>query len=289
MTKELPCPENLELLEALVLLFPDSSKTTLRSWITMGRVFVDGCVAKLPKLKISKGQGISIASKPRLVENTFPILYSDNSLVVIDKPEGLLSVSTAFEKSETAFAYLKRKYYPRTVHVVHRLDQETSGVMLFALSEECLAGLKKIFEKHDIERRYVAIVEGAISEKKGTWQSYLTEDSNYVVRVTQDASKGELAITHYTVKARNKGYTWLELTLETGKKNQIRVHCQEAGCSVVGDKKYGSTCNPLKRLGLHAHYLAFVHPLTGKAMRFTSPIPDSFYRLMNLPVEGKKH
>jgi 23S rRNA pseudouridine1911/1915/1917 synthase len=285
MSEKFVCPGHLELLNALITLFPSSSKTTLRSWINSGRVFVDGIQVKSVKYVVAQGQAISIGQKTRLVENTFPILYSDDSLVVIDKPAGLLSVSTAFEKTETAFAYLKRKYHPRMVYVVHRLDQETSGVMVFALSEKCLEKLKKTFEKHAIERRYTAIVEGIPTPKKGTWQSYLYDDPNYVVRVTNDAEEGELAITHYRVKVTHRALSWIDCTLETGKKNQIRVHCQQAGHPIVGDKKYGSTCNPLKRLGLHAHTLAFEHPMTGKAMHFTSPIPESFYKLLHLSKE----
>lgn len=287
MSEKFPCPADLELLNALVSLFPDSSKSTLRSWVSAGRVSVDQVQVKNAKSIVFKDQIISIGQKARLVENHFPILYSDPFLVVIDKPEGLLSVSTAFEKSETAFAYLKRKYHPKPVYVVHRLDQETSGVMVFALTEKCLEALKSTFEKHEIERRYVAIVEGVLSEKKGIWQSYLHENSNYVVRVTQDPSEGELAITHYAVKATYRSaYSWLDLKLETGKKNQIRVHCQHAGHSVVGDKKYGATCNPLKRLGLHAYLLSFKHPITGKAMHFKSPIPESFYKLLHITKES---
>lgn len=270
------CLADVEALVFLVSLFPDSSKSTLRAWIEDGRVFVDGKPIKSAKHMVKSGQELSIGQKVRRVENHIPIIYSDNALIVIDKPAGLLSVSTAFEKEETAYAYLKRNYYPRPVYVVHRLDQDTSGAMVFALTEPCLEKLKKTFEAHDIERRYVAIVEGKFATPKGCWQSYLYEDSNYVVKVVEDSSLGELAITHYEVKACSKAYSWLELTLETGKKNQIRVHCQHAGHPIVGDKKYGSTCNPFKRLGLHAHCLAFVHPLTGKKMHFTSPIPEIF-------------
>lgn len=268
--------EDLILLDLLSNFFPDSSKATLRAWISDGRIYVDGISVKSAKYPVLKGQEVALGDKIRLVENHIPIIYSDNAIIVIDKPVGLLSVSTAFEKEETAHAYLKRKYYPRPVYVVHRLDQETSGVMVFALSEQSLNQLKKRFETHDIERRYVAIVEGKLSSQKGCWKSYLHENANYVVKVVDDPNKGELAITHYQVKAFTKAYTQLELTLETGKKNQIRVHCQYAGHPVVGDKKYGSTCNPLKRLGLHAVYLAFVHPLTEKAMHFTSQMPASF-------------
>lgn len=274
-------PEESILLNLLEKFFPDSSKSTLRAWISDGRVFIDGVRAKSAKCPVSKGQEISLRTKVRMVENHIPILYEDSAIIVIDKPEGLLSVSTVFEKSETAHAYLKRKYYPRSVYVVHRLDQETSGVMIFALSEVSLERLKKKFETHDIERRYTAIVEGKVFPPKGFWKSYLHENANYVVKVVDDSDKGELAITHYEVKASNRAYTQLELTLETGKKNQIRVHCQYAGHPVVGDKKYGSTCNPLKRLGLHAHHLSFSHPMTGKKMSFSSPLPASFTRRLN--------
>lgn len=274
------CSEDSELLDLLTKLYPDSSKSTLRSWIGEGRVFIDGKQVKSAKFLIKKGQELTLGQKIRKIENQIPVLYSDNEIIVIDKPVGLLSVSTAFEKEETAHAILKRKYYPRPVYVVHRLDQETSGAMVFALSERSLNALKILFEKHDLERRYIAIVEGKLSQDKGTWQTYLYEDPNYFVRVVSNPSQGELAITHFEVKASNKLYSWLELTLETGKKNQIRVHCQHAGNPVVGDRKYGAESNPMRRLGLHAYCLAFSHPITKKKMRFLSPIPEIFYSVV---------
>ena len=193
----------------------------------------------------------------------------------------MLSVATAFDKTNTAHSVLKAQFKPRQVYVVHRLDQDTSGVMLFALKENCFEAMKKIFEKHDIDRVYYAIVEGNLDSSSGTWQSYLYEDANYHVHSTTSAQTGELAITHYEVKAANKHYSLLELKLETGRKNQIRVHCQQAGNPVVGDKKYGATKNPLKRLGLHAYMLAFVHPSTHKKKIFTSPLPEVFLKIFN--------
>lgn len=270
------CAEDSGLLDLLAKFFPDSSKATLRALISDGRIYIAGVVAKSAKQQVNKGQEIGLKDKVRMVENQIPIVYEDNAIIVINKPEGLLSVSTVFEKAETAHALLKRKYFPRPIYVVHRLDQDTSGVMVFAFSEQSLEGLKKKFLTHDIERRYTAIVEGKLTLQKGTWQSYLHENANYVVKSVEDSEEGELAITHYEVKACNRIYSRLELTLETGKKNQIRVQCQDAGHPIVGDKKYGSRSNPLKRLGLHAHYLAFAHPLTGKKMSFSSPVPDSF-------------
>jgi len=271
----------ISLLEALSQAAPDSSKSTLRSWLKQGRVLVDGEVVKPATTLLKQGQTITLARRERSIESGLKILYEDRHLVVIDKPSNLLSVSTAFEEGDTAHAILKRNYRPKKVYVVHRLDQDTSGVMMFALSEEALAKLKTVFEKHDIERKYDAIIEGHLVEEKGTWESYLFEDENYVVHETEDKKKGQLAITHYTVIGKSKKRSWLDVTLETGKKNQIRVHCESAGTPVVGDKKYGAQSNPIKRLGLHAHFLSFRHPITGKTMRFESPPPESFYRLVN--------
>jgi tRNA pseudouridine32 synthase/23S rRNA pseudouridine746 synthase/23S rRNA pseudouridine1911/1915/1917 synthase len=166
------------------------------------------------------------------------------------------------------------------VQVVHRLDQDTSGVMLFALSHDGYTKLKEIFEKHDIERAYSAIVEGVVKPESGTWTSYLFEDERYHVHSSNDPEKGRVAITHYSVKSASQHYSLLEVKLETGRKNQIRVHCKDAGCPIVGDKKYGNPSSTGKRLYLHAHLLAFEHPITGKSMRFVSPAPKSFFYLV---------
>ena len=134
---------DFSLLDLLAKFFPDSSKATLRSWISEGRIYIDGILAKSAKHQVSQGQEIGLGDKVRLVENHIPIIYEDNAIIVINKPEGLLSVSTAFEKEETAHAYLKRKYYPRPIYVVRDADQETSGVMVFALSEQESRATKK--------------------------------------------------------------------------------------------------------------------------------------------------
>lgn len=275
-------PQEMLLLDALSLMAKDSSKSTLRSWIKNGRVQVDGTVVKIASKPILKNQIITISPKEPPVEGGIKIIYEDSHIVVIDKPAGLLSVSTAFQEEATAHAILKRKYRPKRIYVVHRLDQDTSGVMLFAFTEEALTNLKKTFEQHNIERHYAAIVEGHLEEEAGTWRSYLYEDPNYVVHETGDPVKGELAITHYTVIGKSKNHSWLDVKLETGKKNQIRAHCKSAGIPVVGDKKYGAKANPIKRLALHAWLLAFDHPITGKKMRFESPSPKSFEALVKL-------
>lgn len=271
----------MTLLEALGNLAPESSKTNLRSWLKDNRALVDNEVIKLGTATVFPGQVISIRPKSRFVEGDVNILYEDKWLVVIDKPEGLLSVATAFETEETAHAILKRNYKPGQVYVVHRIDQDTSGVMVFARTEESRDIFKEMFEKHELERAYTAVIEGSLDQSSGTWESYLWEDEAYMVHETNDPQLGRLAITHYAQFGRGRRYAWLQLRLETGRKNQIRVHCQSAGHPIVGDKKYGAKTNALKRLGLHAHLLGFKHPMTHKPMRFESPLPESFQRMIN--------
>lgn len=272
---------NLPLIEALKELSPESSNTTLRSWIKEGRVLVNGEVVKQTNAQVHQGQEVSLGAKPKFVKNFgLRIYFEDAHIVVIEKPAGLLSVATNFETGKTAHALLKEHYKPKKVYPVHRLDQETSGVMVFAVSEKAREGLKIIFEKHEIERVYFAIVEGQLSSLNGVWKSYLVEDASYRVRSTDDKEEGKLAITHYQVLSSTRKYSTLKLQLETGKKNQIRVHCQDAGHPIVGDSKYGAVTDPLKRLCLHAHILAFTHPVTKQKLRFESPLPDNFQKLM---------
>lgn len=272
--------EKQTLLEILAGIAPDSTKTTLRSWIKQGRVMVNGKPCLRADQEIRPGQNVSINPKQWVLGRGIKILYQDTHIIVIDKPEGILSVASNNEKKETVHGFIKEHFSPSKVHVVHRLDQDTSGVMLFAFSEKAKDQLKKMFEKHELERSYIALVEGEMEAERGTWESYLFEDTNYVMRVTKDPAKGKLAITHFEVLNIKKNLSSLRLTLETGRKNQIRVQCKQAGHSVAGDKKYGAQTNPLRRVCLHAHYLSFKHPITNKVMTFTSPVPKEFNRFM---------
>lgn len=275
-------PHSMTLIDALAHLSPNSSRTTLRSWLKTERVAVDGAISKIANTPLEAGQLVEVNAKRNVIEGGIELLYADDDLIVINKPAGLLSVKTNFDTENTAHAILKRHFRPKKVHVVHRLDQETSGVMLFALNEKSLDELKRIFEKHDIDRNYCAIVEGQMKKGRGTWSSYLYEDNNYNVHETNDPRRGRLSVTHYTVVARSKKHTWLDLKLETGRKNQIRVHCQSAGHPVSGDTKYGAGDTPAKRLCLHAYRLGFRHPTTGKPMTFEVPAPQAFYRIVNI-------
>lgn len=279
-------PKESTVLEALAVIQPDSSMTTLRSLLKEGRVSVDGKKVIKANIKLKEGQELDIKEKLRYVRG-LNILYVDAHFVVVDKPAGLLSVSTDFETRRTVYAFLKEEFHPRKVYVVHRLDQETSGVMVFALSEPGLDRLKELFKKHDIERCYTALVEGRVKPAEGTWECYLWEDDYYRVHVTEDPDKGELAITNYRVTGNSRKLSRLDIRLHTGKKNQIRVHCSQAGHPVVGDEKYGADGDPISRLCLHASRLAFEHPFTGKKMVFESPVPEIFSRLVKEKQQEK--
>ena len=268
------------LLEALKSLYPDSSNTTLRKMLQAGRVRVDGEVEKDAKRIIDSDETVDVAQKS--VQYTLPpelaLLYEDDAILVVLKSHGLLTVATERERENTAQAYLndylKQKGEGR-VHIVHRLDRETSGVLLFAKDFETREALKQRFAAHDIDRVYVAIIEGAIEPAQGTIRSHLRERRD--LRMQSGAHPdAKLAVTHYRTIASSDRYSMLEVTLETGRKNQIRAHLSEAGHPIVGDQLYGSASNPLGRLGLHAKLLGFDHPHSGKRMSFTAPLPKAF-------------
>lgn len=263
----------ITLLEALQLLAKDSSKNKLRGWLEQGRVLVDGKRVKVGTTLLVPGQKVDVVQSEKVLGFGVKILFEDAHIVVVDKPSGLLSVASNDKSEPSVHGVLKDYYSKRKVYVVHRIDQDTSGVLLFALTEEAYEKLKESFEKHALERVYIAMCEGGPQERKGTYQSLLYEDGNFVVRTTDDKNRGKLAITHYEVLKSKKEHSFLKVTLETGKKNQIRVHFAEAGHPVVGDKKYGAKINPLKRLGLHAATLSFDHPITHKPLSFSSPCP----------------
>jgi 23S rRNA pseudouridine1911/1915/1917 synthase len=269
------------LLDALGSLYPESSKTTLRQMLQAGRVRVNGEVEKNARCALDVDDVVDVG--PKTVQIALPpeltILHEDEAVIVVLKANGLLTVATERERETTAQAYLnvylKEKGEER-IHVVHRLDRETSGVLVFAKSFEAREALKEKFAVHDVDRVYVAIVEGAIDPPSGTLRSYLRERRDLKMESVDPHPDAKLAVTHYRTIESNGKLSMLEIRLETGRKNQIRTHLSEAGHPVVGDRLYGSTVNPLGRLGLHAKLLGFDHPVTGKRMVFTAPLPKVF-------------
>lgn len=272
-------PKAASLLEILQLFSPESSKTTLKKWIKSKRVYVNDEVANLPTDQVIKGASITLGARKEYFKGKMEILYQDSQLVVIYKPEGLLSVATDKELFYTAHDLLKTKYPPRRVYPVHRLDRDTSGVMLFAYTPEARDHLKKQFEKHSIYREYHALLLGRLEEKKGIWKSYLAEDSFCYVYECEKKDDAQLAITEFEVLKEFKTHSLVKFALQTGRKNQIRVQAAHRGHPVLGDKKYGPYHTTVPRLCLHAHELHFVHPSTLKLMRFSYPAPKEFQNI----------
>lgn len=272
------------LLEALQLLVPGASNRTLRQMLSQGRVSVNGQVCAFAAHPVQKGDVLEIGPRttPSKIAAGVEVLYEDGDILLIYKPEGLLTVSTPDEQERTAFAYVRdylRKGRSRQkLFVVHRLDKLASGILVFAKSEKVKSLLQGVFSRHDIQRKYWAIVEGVVSKDCGTIRSRLAEDKSFRMRSTENAEEGKKAITHFRVLRRLKNLTVLEVTLETGRKNQIRVHLSEMGHPIVGDRAYGSTQNPLGRLGLHAFLLGFRHPTRGTPLEFRTDPPPEFRR-----------
>jgi len=211
-------------------------------------------------------------------------LHEDRDVLVVDKAAGLLTVGTDSEKTKTAYYRLTdyvRKGYPKSrnrIFIVHRLDRDVSGVLVFAKTAEAKRHLQEQWD--EVEKIYVAVVYGTLDAKAGTISSYLTENTAHVVYSTPDKAKGKLCHTAYRVLKETRGLSLLEIRLLTGRKNQIRVHFAEKRHPIVGDRKYG-TPDPLhKRLALHARSIAFRHPYTGEVVSFTADVPGYFRGLV---------
>ena len=205
------------------------------------------------------------------------ILYEDKNIIVVSKPTHLLTIATQNEKERTMFhkviEYERKKNKNNKVFIVHRLDKDTSGIIVFAKSEK----IKKILQDNwdKTKRYYMAIVEGIPSEREKTIKSYLAENSRLITYSTSD-TKGKLAITKYKLIKHSKKFSLLDIEILTGRKNQIRVHMMDNNTPIVGDKKYGSITNPMNRLGLHAYKIIFSHPITNKEMIIEDKLPKEF-------------
>ncbi|NGX44971.1 MAG: Ribosomal large subunit pseudouridine synthase D [Chlamydiae bacterium] len=253
----------ITLLDALSSQHPESSKNTLRGWIAHGRVFVDGRSQRI-NTEIDPEQQITLGAKREPLGKSAYVVYEDSSFIVVDKPAGLLSVATDKETIQTLHNLLKRRFHRPRIVPVHRLDRETSGLIVFAYSDETLQALKDQLQKRKMHRSYEATVQGIVEADRGTWSYPLFERRDFHVVVDP---KGQTAVTHFRVIKRRKQTTLLEVELETGRKHQIRVHCSHAGHPILGDKRYGAAAG---RMMLHAKALRLVHPKTGKLMHFTA-------------------
>lgn len=264
----------------------DQSKTTVKSLLAHRQIIRNGKAVTQFDAPLNTGDIVRVIFDKNQIPLEHPqldLIYEDEFLIVIDKKAGLLSMGTEQVKEKTAYRilsdYVKRSNPRNCIFILHRLDRETSGLMMFAKTKSVQEQLQKNWNETVTERKYLAVVEGKPEKEEGIIKSYIKENKAFLVHQT-DSDNGKLAVTRYRIIKSNSYYTLMELELETGRKNQIRVHMQELGHPVTGDKKYGAQHNPIHRLALHAFKLCFIHPLTGKTMHFETSVPKRFALLV---------
>jgi 23S rRNA pseudouridine1911/1915/1917 synthase len=277
-----------ELLAFLFTAHAAAKKNTVRQWLKHGAVCVNGKAITRHDHPLKPGDEVSIRTvgevkSKRALPPGLVVLHEDDDLMVIEKPAGLLSMASPGERDKTAQSFLT--HYLRAgnrrsrdrVWVVHRLDRATSGLLVFAKSERVMYLLKDNWP--DTVKRYLAVVEGCPPSDEGVFESHLDESHPAKVRSTHPSEKTRHAVTHFRVLERTAERTLVELSLQTGRRNQIRVHLADAGCPVVGDATYGAKTDPAGRLALHAAYFEFTHPTTGERLKFESPLPKKLANL----------
>ena len=273
------------LLPFLLAQVKGKSRNNVKSLLSRRLVAVDGVPVSRFDTPLAPGQQVSILSSaaPKADALPFPILYEDEHLIVVNKPAKLLSVASDKEKVRTAYHmvtdYVKSRKVGDRIFVLHRLDRDTSGVLMFARDAET----KELFQTHWndmlIRRGYLAVVEGVPKPDRDTIRSYLVETDTHLSFSGHPGPNAKEAVTSYQVVKSGGGYALLDINIETGRKNQIRVHMKEKGCPVAGDKQYGARTNPIGRLCLHANELTFTHPGTGKVITFKAKMPRDFNRV----------
>lgn len=280
--------EPMELMTFLSTVMPQASRTKIKSLLTKRIVYVDNVITTQYNFPLKPGMKVQISRNKKVQEfhsRLLKIVYEDAYLIVVEKSEGLLSVNTERQKERTVYTilseYVRRANKRNRIYIVHRLDRDTSGLMMFAKDEKTQHTLRDNWHEIVFDRRYVALVHGEMERNAGTVHSWLTDRTLYVSSSPTDDG-GKESVTHYHTVKRGNGYSLIELNLETGRKNQIRVHMQDLNHPIVGDGRYGreEDANPLGRLALHAFKLCFYHPVTGEMMHFETPYPASFKALL---------
>ena len=283
---EFTVTEQTLLLPFLLERLSNKSRNFVKGVLKRGQVSISGrpCTEHARALSPGTVVEVTLAASPQTFKMALPVIYEDAEILVIDKPAGMLSISTDREKSATAYHivtdYVKSRDPSSRVFIVHRLDRETSGIMLFAKNEQLKGALQDNWDKLVSRRGYLAVVEGQVADEKGTITSWLKQTKTLLVYSSERNGEGKKATTHYERRVVSDHYSLLDVSLDTGRKNQIRVHMQDLGHPVAGDKKYGAKTNPLGRLGLHAHALTVTHPITGKELSFTSKMPSIFQKAL---------
>lgn len=294
--------EDARLLDYLFKVLKDTTKTNVRQCLKHRSVLVNGKVTTQFDQPLMTGDKVSVLSlkesRPAVKPKAgITVVFEDDAIIVIEKPAGLLTIATETVAKQTAF-YLTNQYVceaqaacsrkedrregvaplKKLIFIVHRLDREASGLLLFAKNAEVKQKLQAGWS--DARKKYYAVVEGVPKEASGTITSYLRENKMLNVYSTPDPYDAKLSTTRYRMLRSGPGYALLEVELETGRKHQIRVHLSEMGHPIIGDERYGSKTDPAGRLGLHAFHLVFSHPVSGKEMVFESPLPLSFEQVL---------
>jgi RluA family pseudouridine synthase len=276
-----------ELLPYLISLPLGLSRKEAKDLLRFQAVTVERKVRVRHDTELGPNDVVTIALRKRVRDDALEhhgltIIHLDDTVVVVDKPTGLLSMGSEREKERTAHRLLNEHLKTLTrsrlqqAFIVHRLDRETSGLMVFARNQSAQAVLQQNWKK--VAKRYLAVVEGAPANGQGTLTDHLVESNSFMVHRVDKG--GELAITHYRVLRRHGDKSLLELTLETGRKNQVRVQLAALGHPIIGDRKYGASTDPARRLALHSCELKFRHPVSGASMEFHSGLPDQLKQLI---------
>lgn len=283
--REFEVKKETTLMEFLFYVMPNTPRKTIKSILTHHQVAVGGVPVSQYNYQLVP-EDIVTVSKNRIAKHErkdLPIIYEDEDIIVINKPSGLLSVATEREKGRTAYRlvsdYVASLNPKARIYVVHRLDEDTSGVLVFAKKFEVREALQNQWQDIVETRAYYAIVEGEMEKDEAVLQDYLMQNDLHLVFVTKNKKEGKLSTTAYKVIAYKEPYSLLDVHISSGRKNQIRVQLGSRGHHVVGDDKYGEPADPLHRLGLHAYQLTFTNPLSGKRYDFVTPMPDSFKSL----------
>lgn len=261
------------------------SKNKIKSLLKYQNILVNGKIVAKYNHLLNKNDTVEITKKRMPNIKDIEVLYEDSEFLVVNKKPNLLTVATDKEKTRTLFSnvydYVKDLDKHNKIFIVHRLDKETSGIVLFAKNQKIKDLLQEKWNDIVTLREYIGIVEGKPTKTTGELRMYLTENKEKIVYKTNNKELGKLAITKYKVLSTNDKYSLVNIEILTGRKNQIRVAMKELNTPIVGDKKYKAKTDPCKRLMLHATKLEFIHPVTKKKYKFTSKLPSSFNTLIS--------
>lgn len=277
----------IKLIDFLREKISSKSKNNIKSFLSNEMVRVNNIIQTNHDFKLKDNDVVEIKNNYIINKKynlKIEIIYEDSDIIVINKPAGLLTMASNKEKKRTAYniirEYLIKSDKNNKVFIIHRLDKDTSGVIIFAKNLKTKSLFQSLWSKNVLTKEYVAVVEGHLKKDKGSIRTYLKENEEGYVYSVKNKSEGKLSITNFEKIKENKRYTMLKILIKTGRKNQIRVHLKEIGNPIVGDKKYGSVVDPVKRLCLHSKKIELINPLNNQQMVFESKIPFLFEALL---------